>query len=207
MAIGPHRTRPGGGGAGATLAVADRHGQARGAGERPDRRGGGRCARSGAGAVHRPRPGPAAAGPRWPRRTVRCPTGWRRTASRCSASGTGQSGRSRSWRCRRRGDPQLVGSLAAELARRGRLIDLGLLGRTDAGDDSEPAGNSAFRLRQVFGVSASPARSRSGWRSTTARCSSWTTSPIRAGPRPWPHGSCASGGAPSVLPFALAAAA
>ncbi len=49
-----------------------------------------------------------------------------------------------------RSRPQLVESLVADLAARGRLHHLGLL-VDDAGEPVERAGNSAFRLRQVFG--------------------------------------------------------
>ena len=47
-----------------------------------------------------------------------------------------------------RAHPQLVGSLAAGIASRGRLVDLGTLRLV--GSEVERAGNSAFRLRQVF---------------------------------------------------------
>jgi ATP-dependent DNA helicase RecQ len=46
--------------------------------------------------------------------------------------------------------PELVGSLAAELARRGRLVDLGSLAMAPDAVGAEPAGNSAYRLRQVW---------------------------------------------------------
>ncbi len=102
--------------------------------------------------------------------------------------------------------PQLVESLASELARRGKLIDLGLLDRTDRGDDSEAAGNSAFRLRQVYG-SFRPSGTQQEWLGhadgpvllvddfTESR---WTQTVAARVLR--------LGGAPSVLPFALAAA-
>ncbi len=45
----------------------------------------------------------------------------------------------------------LVGSLAAEIARRGRLVDLGTLSLAPSAGAVEPAANSAYRLAQVFG--------------------------------------------------------
>ena len=55
--------------------------------------------------------------------------------------------------------PQLVGTLAAELARRGRLVDLGSLTLDPRVEAAEPATNSAYRLRQVFGrFSSTPAQ-------------------------------------------------
>ena len=47
--------------------------------------------------------------------------------------------------------PELVASLAGTIARAGRLEDLGPLGHASRTEPAEPAGNSAFRLRQVFG--------------------------------------------------------
>lgn len=47
--------------------------------------------------------------------------------------------------------PELVGSLAAAIARAGRLEPLGPLGLTASAAPTEAARNSAFRLRQVFG--------------------------------------------------------
>jgi ATP-dependent DNA helicase RecQ len=102
--------------------------------------------------------------------------------------------------------PQLVESLASELARRGKLIDLGLLDRTDRGDDSEPAGNSAFRLRQVYG-SFGLSSTQQEWLEHAGgpvllvddfTDSRWTQTVAARVLR--------IGGAPSVLPFALAAA-
>lgn len=52
---------------------------------------------------------------------------------------------------------QLVGSLARVLAERGRLTDLGSLGLSPDADRVEPAGNSAYRLRQVYGRFGVPA--------------------------------------------------
>ncbi len=46
--------------------------------------------------------------------------------------------------------PQLVASLATEIARLGRLGDLGTLEYTDGGPTGEPGGNSAFRLAGVW---------------------------------------------------------
>ena len=101
--------------------------------------------------------------------------------------------------------PELVESLGAELARRGKLIDLGLLHRNDRGDDSEPAGNSAFRLRQVYGT-FDLTEAQQAWLEhadgpvllvddfTDSR---WTQTVAARVLR--------LGGAPSVLPFALAA--
>jgi ATP-dependent DNA helicase RecQ len=45
--------------------------------------------------------------------------------------------------------PELVASVAAELARRGRLTDLGSLALDPAAEPVEPAANSAYRLAQV----------------------------------------------------------
>lgn len=101
--------------------------------------------------------------------------------------------------------PQLVQSLATELSRRGRLIDLGPLLRTDGGDNSEPAGNSAFRLRQVFGGFELSATQRNWLEHASGPVllvddlvdSRWTVTVAARQLR--------LGGAPSVLPFALAA--
>ncbi|MGV8910673.1 MAG: recombinase RecQ, partial [Propionicimonas sp.] len=101
--------------------------------------------------------------------------------------------------------PELVLSLAAELSRRGKLIDLGPLLRAETGDDSEPAGNSAFRLRQVFG-SFELSELQQSWLAHASGPvllvddlvdSRWTLTVAARQLR--------LGGAPSVLPFALAA--
>jgi len=47
--------------------------------------------------------------------------------------------------------PELVGSLAAAIARAGRLEQLGPLALSASAEPTEAARNSAFRLRQVFG--------------------------------------------------------
>jgi ATP-dependent DNA helicase RecQ len=100
--------------------------------------------------------------------------------------------------------PQLVETLAAELARRGKLIDLGPLDRTDRRDDSEAAGNSAFRLRQVYG-SFGLSGAQQAWLEHADGPvllvddfidSRWTQMVAARVLR--------LGGAPSVLPFALA---
>ena len=46
--------------------------------------------------------------------------------------------------------PQLVASVAAEIAARGRLVDLGSMTLRPETRSEEPAANSAFRLRQVI---------------------------------------------------------
>jgi ATP-dependent DNA helicase RecQ len=101
--------------------------------------------------------------------------------------------------------PELVASLAAELARRGKLVDLGVLERHDRADDSEPAGNSAFRLRQVYDAFALTGAQRE-WLGQAAGSvllvddftdSRWTLTVAARLLR--------QGGAPSVMPFALAA--
>ncbi|HEY3339474.1 MAG TPA: RecQ family ATP-dependent DNA helicase [Propionicimonas sp.] len=101
--------------------------------------------------------------------------------------------------------PQLVGTLAAELARRGKLVDLGTLVRRDDADDSEPAGNSAFRLRQVYGTFAL-SDAQHEWLDHASgpvllvddfTDSRWTQTVAARVLR--------LGGAPSVMPFALAA--
>jgi ATP-dependent DNA helicase RecQ len=46
--------------------------------------------------------------------------------------------------------PVLVATLAAEVARRGHLVDLGSLDLVAAAESGEAAGNSAYRLRQVW---------------------------------------------------------
>ena len=101
--------------------------------------------------------------------------------------------------------PQLVGSLAAELAHRGKLVDLGLLARNPVGDDSEPAGNSAFRLRQVYGSFGLTDVQREWLQRADGPVllvddltdSRWTQTVAARVLR--------LGGAPAVLPFALAA--
>lgn len=103
--------------------------------------------------------------------------------------------------------PQLIHSLANELARRGRLIDLGPLQLNERADASEPAGNSAFRLRQVFDrfrVTADQADWLSGASGPVLLVDDLTDSR-------WTLTVAARllrlGGAPAVLPFGLAAAA
>ena len=102
--------------------------------------------------------------------------------------------------------PELVQSLAAELSRRGKLVDLGPLLRRKTGEDSEPAGNSAFRLRQVFD-SFELSDVQQNWLGQATGPvllvddlvdSRWTLTVAARLLR--------LGGAPSVLPFALAAA-
>jgi ATP-dependent DNA helicase RecQ len=100
--------------------------------------------------------------------------------------------------------PVLVRSFAAAIARAGRLIDLGALELDPMAESLEAAGNSAFRLRQVFGR----------FRLTPAQ-QEW----LESGPGPvlllddlvetrWTMTVAAmllrSHGAPAVLPFALA---
>lgn len=99
---------------------------------------------------------------------------------------------------------ELVGSLAAGIARSGRLVDLGELELAPGAEVQEPAANSAYRLRQVFGrfrVSAS----QRAWLDDAAGPvllvddlvdSRWTMT-VAAG-------LLRGAGAPAVLPFALA---
>ena len=101
--------------------------------------------------------------------------------------------------------PELVQSLATELAGRGRLTDLGPLLRVDRGDDAEPAANSAFRLRQVFGSFELSDQQRTWLAGATGPVllvddladSRWTLTVAARLLR--------LAGAPAVLPFALAA--
>ena len=101
--------------------------------------------------------------------------------------------------------PELVQSLATELAGRGRLTDLGALLRVDRGDDAEPASNSAFRLRQVFGSCELSDHQRTWLAGATGPVllvddlvdSRWTLTVAARLLR--------LAGAPAVLPFALAA--
>jgi ATP-dependent DNA helicase RecQ len=103
------------------------------------------------------------------------------------------------------GRPQLVGSLAAELARRGRLVDLGSLVLDPTAPAEEAAGNSAYRLRQVFdrfSVSAAQREWLAGAPGPVLLVddlvdSRWTVTVAARLLR--------AAGAPSVLPFALAA--
>lgn len=102
--------------------------------------------------------------------------------------------------------PQLVTSAAAEIARRGRLVDLGSLELDPSADEAEPAGNSAFRLRQVYHrFRLTPAQGE--WLAGSSGSvlmvddlvdSRWTLTVVA--------GLLRSAGARSVLPFALAAA-
>ena len=103
-------------------------------------------------------------------------------------------------------NPQLVGSLGAELARYGRLVDLGSLRLAGPRSTSEPerAGNSAFRLRQVFdrfALTPEQAAALPGAGPVLLvddlADSRWTLTVAARLLR--------SGGATSVLPFALAA--
>jgi ATP-dependent DNA helicase RecQ len=100
--------------------------------------------------------------------------------------------------------PELVGSLAAAIARAGRLEELGPLGMSAPAEVVEPAGNSAFRLRQVFGrFRVTPAQR--DWLAGAAGPvllvddlvdSRWTMTVAAMLLR--------SNGGPAVLPFALA---
>ncbi|MCC6495094.1 MAG: ATP-dependent DNA helicase RecQ [Propionibacteriaceae bacterium] len=103
--------------------------------------------------------------------------------------------------------PELIHSLANELARSGRLIDLGPLQLNDVAGGSEPAGNSAFRLRQVFDrfrVTADQADWLSRARGPVLLVDDLTDSR-------WTLTVAARllrlAGAPAVLPFGLAAIA
>jgi ATP-dependent DNA helicase RecQ len=101
--------------------------------------------------------------------------------------------------------PQLVGSLAAELARRGQLVDLGSLALDPSVPVEEAAGNSAYRLRQVFDRFSVSAPQREWLAEASGPVllvddlvdSRWTLT-VAAG-------LLRAAGAPSVLPFALAA--
>lgn len=102
-----------------------------------------------------------------------------------------------------RSHPQLVGSLAAEIARRGRLTDLGSLAMDPSAEPVEPAANSAYRLAQVAGrFSLTPAQR--DWLAANDgpvllvddRVDSRWTMTVAAG-------LLRAGGAGSVLPFAL----
>ncbi|MCB0911977.1 MAG: ATP-dependent DNA helicase RecQ [Propionibacteriaceae bacterium] len=102
---------------------------------------------------------------------------------------------------------ELVGSLAAGIARSGRLVDLGELQRIPAAEQEEPAANSAYRLRQVFGrFRLSPTQQE--WLDQASGPvlvvddlvdSRWTMTVVAALLR--------GAGAPAVLPFALASVA
>jgi ATP-dependent DNA helicase RecQ len=101
--------------------------------------------------------------------------------------------------------PELVGSLAAALARAGRLVELGALTLDPAARPLEPARNSAFRLQQVFGRFR-PSEVQQQWLDTPAGPillvddlvdSRWTMTVAAMLFR--------SAGAEAVLPFALAA--
>jgi len=100
--------------------------------------------------------------------------------------------------------PELVGSLAAAIARAGRLEELGPLGTSAPAELAEPARNSAFRLRQVFGRFHVTAEQRD-WLAGAAGPvllvddlvdSRWTMTVAAMLLR--------TNGAPAVLPFALA---
>lgn len=101
--------------------------------------------------------------------------------------------------------PELVGALAAAIAGAGRLVDLGALGLDRSAEPLEPARNSAFRLRQVFGRFHLTA-AQQDWLSDAGGPvlvvddlvdSRWTMTVAAMLLR--------SNGAPAVLPFALAA--
>ena len=101
--------------------------------------------------------------------------------------------------------PELVGSFATAIARAGRLVDLGALELDRAAEPLEAAGNSAFRLRQVFGRFHLTA-AQQDWLSDAGGPvlvvddlvdSRWTMTVAAMLLR--------SNGAPAVLPFALAA--
>lgn len=100
---------------------------------------------------------------------------------------------------------ELIGSLAAAIARAGRLEDLGTLRLDPSAETVEPARNSAFRLRQVFGRFALTSAQREWLQEPAGPVllvddlvdTRWTMTVAAALLR--------SGGAPAVLPFALAA--
>lgn len=100
--------------------------------------------------------------------------------------------------------PQLVGSLAAELARLGRLPLLGALQLRGPGPTGDPGGNSAFRLAGVWGrlgVGADLASRLHGIPGPVLLVddlvdSRWTLTVAARELR--------AAGAPAVLPFALA---
>ncbi|MGC3993149.1 MAG: RecQ family ATP-dependent DNA helicase [Propionicimonas sp.] len=101
--------------------------------------------------------------------------------------------------------PQRVASLAAGIARAGRLVDLGSLELTGDPEWEEPAANSAYRLRQVYGrFRLGPAQAE--WLAATPGPvllvddvvdSRWTMTVA--------GGLLRENGATGVLPFALAA--
>ncbi len=101
--------------------------------------------------------------------------------------------------------PLLVGSLAAELARRGRLVDLGSLEFDPGAPPVEAAGNSAYRLRQVWGRFGLTGTQREWLAEAPGPVllvddlvdSRWTMTVAARLLR--------DGGSPAVLPFALAA--
>lgn len=100
--------------------------------------------------------------------------------------------------------PQLVGSLAAGLARLGRMVDLGALDLADGGPTGEPGGNSAFRLAGIWGrivVGPELAGQLAGVPGPVLLVddlvdSRWTMTVAATALR--------QAGAPAVLPFALA---
>ena len=101
--------------------------------------------------------------------------------------------------------PLLVGSLAAGLARVGRLPHLGALQSCDGGPTGEPGGNSAFRLAGVWRRFAVQPAARDGLAAGPVLLvddlvdSRWTLTVAGRELR--------AAGAPAVLPFALALAA
>lgn len=102
--------------------------------------------------------------------------------------------------------PELVGSLASALARAGRLEDLGPLDLDSTAESMEPARNSAFRLRQVFGRFHLTSAQQS-WLASTAGTVLLVDDLVETR---WTMTVAAmllhSSGASAVLPFALAAA-
>lgn len=105
-----------------------------------------------------------------------------------------------------RSHPRLVASVAAELARVGRLDDLGALELVDGGPTGDAGGNSAFRLAGVWDRFAVPPATASRLREGGGPVllvddladSRWTLTVAARALR--------LAGAPAVLPFTLAVA-
>ena len=173
------------------VAVAHRHGPPRRAGQGQDRRRGGAAAGPRPGPAVRPRLGPAAARAAARRTRPAAPSCVRGLRAGARRVGLGPAPG------RRRRDAVAVAARARRLARRGprRGRPAPAARRRSTSRTAGPPASRAATARSgspgCGSGSWSGPTSRPGWRGSTARCCSSTTSCRRGGPSPWPAGRCA----------------